>query len=135
MAWGSVIADSTSSRSTSRINRSSTCCDLGSGPRTSMTTVWGGRWTGCTHDVTRLFAGPALRARRAFGVEAGWLHTDTTLFSVHGQYAAETADASVTDAPVAVKESSGDEAEDPAGDEESEPAVIEVTYGYSRDHR
>ncbi len=37
-------------------------------------------------DVTRLFAGLALRARRAFGVEVGRLHADTTSFSVHGQY-------------------------------------------------
>src|SRR5258707_10752398 len=38
-------------------------------------------------DVTRLFAGLALRARRAFGVGAARLHVDTTSFSVHGQYA------------------------------------------------
>src|SRR6266851_4086661 len=39
------------------------------------------------HDVTRLFAGLALRARRAFEIEGGRLHADTTSFSVHGQYA------------------------------------------------
>jgi hypothetical protein len=39
------------------------------------------------HDVTRLFAGLAVRARRAFGVEVGRLHADTTSFAVHGQYA------------------------------------------------
>ena len=39
------------------------------------------------HDVTRLFAGLALRARRAFGVTLAQLHADTTSFSVHGQYA------------------------------------------------
>ena len=37
-------------------------------------------------EVTRLFAGLALRARRAFGVEVGRLHADTTSFSVHGRY-------------------------------------------------
>jgi transposase len=36
------------------------------------------------HDVTRLFAGLALRARRAFGVPVERLHADTTSFSVHG---------------------------------------------------
>src|SRR5258706_2740997 len=41
------------------------------------------------HDVTRLFAGLALRARRAFGIEVGRLHADTTSFAVHGQYALE----------------------------------------------
>ena len=38
------------------------------------------------HDVTRLFAGLALRARRAFGVEVGRLHADTTsLYLGHGR--------------------------------------------------
>jgi len=37
------------------------------------------------HEVTRLFAGLALRARRAFGLEVGRLHADTPSFSVHGQ--------------------------------------------------
>src|SRR5260221_332687 len=41
------------------------------------------------HDVTRLFAGLALRARRAFGIEVGRLHADTTSFAVHGHYALE----------------------------------------------
>ena len=75
-----------------------------------------------THDVTRLFAGVALRARRAFGVEVGRLHADTTSFSVHGQYALGTPDL----------ESATESATER---EEGEPAVIEVTYGYSRDHR
>jgi transposase len=39
------------------------------------------------HDVTRLLAGLALRARRVFGVTVERLHADTTSFSVHGQYA------------------------------------------------
>jgi transposase len=69
-------------------------------------------------DVTRLFAGLALRARRAFGVEVARLHADTTSFSVHGQYASEATD------PVTAE-----------GAPECAPAVIEVTYGYSRDHR
>ena len=37
------------------------------------------------HDVSRLFAGLALRARRAFGLEVGRWHADTTSFAVHGQ--------------------------------------------------
>jgi transposase len=74
------------------------------------------------HDVTRLFAGLALRARRAFGVEVARLHADTTSFSVHGQY--------VQEEPAATAVLSTG-----AEDEADEPAVIEVTYGYSRDHR
>src|SRR5262249_43927425 len=74
------------------------------------------------HNVTRLFAGLALRARRTFGVEVGRLHADTTSFSVHGQYAPDT-----PEVPNAAPEG--------PGDDEGEPAVIAVTYGYSRDHR
>ena len=39
------------------------------------------------HDVTTLFAGLALQARRRFGIAAQHLHIDTTSFSVSGEYA------------------------------------------------
>jgi transposase len=61
------------------------------------------------HDLTKLFAGIASQARRVFGIKAEQVHVDTTSFSVSGDYA---------------------RAEGPA-----EPAVIAITYGYSRDHR
>ncbi len=64
------------------------------------------------HDLTKLFAGIASRARRLFGVKAEQIHVDTTSFSVSGQYRRE--------------------ADNPA---EAEAAVIAITYGYSRDHR
>jgi transposase len=60
------------------------------------------------HDVTALFAGLAHRARAAFGVTVERLHADTTSFHVHGQYAQLDA---------------------------GEPAIIQITYGYARDHR
>jgi transposase len=85
------------------------------------------------HDVTRLFAGLALRARRAFGVEVGRLHADTTSFAVHGQY-----DPYAQDAPEALETSRMLKAaaqEQADEGEEGAPSVIEVTYGYSRDHR
>jgi transposase len=81
------------------------------------------------HDVTRLFAGLALRARRAFGLEVGRLHADTTSFSVHGRYALDLPE--VLETPEALKAAAqANEAVD-----DGAPAVIEVTYGYSRDHR
>src|SRR5262249_33255429 len=43
------------------------------------------------HNVTTLFAGLALRARRTFGVTVDRLHADTTSFSVHGQYESPSA--------------------------------------------
>jgi transposase len=60
------------------------------------------------HDVTTLFAGLALQARRHFGIAAQHLHIDTTSFSVSGDYASK---------------------------EEGDPVAIAITHGYSRDHR
>src|SRR3989475_4871176 len=60
------------------------------------------------HDVTTLFAGLALQARRRFGIQAQYLHIDTTLFSVSGDYATK---------------------------DEGDPVAVAITYGYSRDHR
>lgn len=56
-------------------------------------------------DPTKLFAAIARRAREVFGIQSRQVHVDTTSFSVSGEY------------------------------EGSDEAVIEVTYGYSRDHR
>src|SRR5215472_2150620 len=61
-----------------------------------------------THDLTKLFAGIASRARQIFGITARQVHVDTTSFSVSGEYA----------------RAEGDDA-----------TVIAITYGYSRDHR
>lgn len=63
------------------------------------------------HDVTRLFAAVALRARRAFGIEASRVHVDTTSFSVSGEYEAD------------------------GGEGSEEATMLAVTYGYSREHR
>jgi transposase len=60
------------------------------------------------HDVTMLFAGLALQARRRFGIQAQHLHIDTTSFSVCGDYASQ---------------------------QEGDPVPLAITYGYSRDHR
>jgi transposase len=85
------------------------------------------------HDVTRLFAGLALRARRAFGVEVGRLHADTTSFAVHGQYDPDAQDVpEALETPQMLKAAAQEQAD--AG-EEGAPSVIEVTYGYSREHR
>lgn len=57
------------------------------------------------HDPTRLVASIARRARGVFGIRQDQAHVDTTSFSVSGEY------------------------------ESSDETVLEVTYGYSRDHR
>jgi transposase len=64
------------------------------------------------HDVTALFAGIALRARRAFALPLSPLtywHADTTSFAVSGAY--------------------------PPREGDLDAQTIAVTYGYSRDHR
>ena len=60
------------------------------------------------HDLTKLFAGIASRARQIFGITAKQLHVDTTSFSVSGEYARA---------------------------EGEDTTMIAITYGYSRDHR
>jgi transposase len=87
------------------------------------------------HDVTRLFAGLALRARRAFEVEVGRLHADTTSFSVHGRYALDLPE--LLETPETLRAAVRGTEASAAGEAEEQgaPAVIAVTYGYSRDHR
>jgi transposase len=65
------------------------------------------------HDLTQLFAGIASRARHIFGIKATQVHVDTTSFSVSGEYARGEG----------------------VGETAAEPAVIAITYGYSREHR
>jgi len=52
------------------------------------------------HDVTRLFAHIAVRARRAFGIEPSRVHVDTSSFSVNGRYEATTTDGSEEEATI-----------------------------------
>jgi transposase len=73
------------------------------------------------HDLTKLFAGMASRARKIFGIKAEQVHVDTTSFSVSGEYA--------NAAPRAKEPAEGEESTEP------EAALIAITYGYSRDHR
>jgi len=62
--------------------------------------------------VTEIFAQVSAHALRVFGIEVRFAHLDTTAFSLHGAY---EADASLED--------------------EEEPVPIQITYGYSKDHR
>jgi len=73
------------------------------------------------HDPTRLFAGITRRARQVFGVQAKQIHVDTTSFSVSGEYAQGKAQ--------------GQQAMEAEEADAGDPALIAITYGYSRDHR
>lgn len=73
------------------------------------------------HDVTRLFAGIARRARKVFDVGKRRVHVDTTSFCVSGEYGNDDGD---------------DDDDSSQGEEEtSSEALISITHGYSRDHR
>ena len=62
--------------------------------------------------VTEIFAQVSAHALRVFGIEVRFAHLDTTAFSLQGAYETE---ASLED--------------------EEEPVPIQITYGYSKDHR
>src|SRR5690606_6327380 len=64
--------------------------------------------------VTELFAAVSRRALQVFGIETRCAHLDTTSFGLHGAYAVEN---------------------QPDEIDAEEPRAIEITYGYSRDHR
>lgn len=73
------------------------------------------------HDPTKLCAGIARQARQIFGVQTQQIHVDTTSFSVSGEYATKAG-------PSAEETSVVQEAA-------TDPTLIAITYGYSRDHR
>jgi transposase len=87
-------------------------------------------------EVTRLFAGLALRARRAFGVEVGRLHADTTSFAVHGRYAPYAQGLpEALETPDLLRAAARERSEEDARMDEGVPTVLAVTDGYARDHR
>ena len=61
--------------------------------------------------LTQVFVTIALEAAGKYGVKMDSLHLDSSSFHVHGEYATSKQSA------------------------QEEPTVIEITYGYSRDHR
>jgi transposase len=67
--------------------------------------------------LSEIFLGISLSAAQKFGVSVSAAHLDSTSFHLHGQYEAEALCEPDQDSAVA------------------EPRAIEITYGYSRDHR
>src|SRR5262245_26186665 len=107
MGSGSAIADCISCRSSLPPRRWSVSWGQALPPRIASDDCLGRAldWL-YAHDPTTLFAGIALRARRAFGLSARQVHVGTTSFAVTGEYAADL-----------------------------DAHTLAVTYGYSRDHR
>jgi len=65
------------------------------------------------YGITELFAAISRRALRVYGIETRYAHLDNTTFSLHGEYAVD----------------------DQAEKAEEALMPIEITHGYSRDHR
>src|SRR6266550_1969795 len=88
MDWGSATDSCIWCRSSLPTNPSSTCSDQGSLLRGESVDCLGRTldWL-YAHDLTKLFAGIASRARQIFGIKAEQVHVDTTSFSVSGDYA------------------------------------------------
>ena len=63
------------------------------------------------HGVTEVFASVSARALQVFGIKTDFAHLDSTSFGLHGAYASE--EIQETNAPI----------------------PIQITHGYSRDHR
>ena len=61
--------------------------------------------------VTEVFATVSAKALQIFGIETDYAHLDSTSFGLHGEY------------------------ESQRGEDANEPIPIEITHGYSRDHR
>lgn len=66
------------------------------------------------YGVTELFTKVSARAMGIFNIETHYAHLDSTSFSLQGAYEADTNQENASD---------------------DEPVPIQVTYGYSRDHR
>lgn len=64
--------------------------------------------------VTELFAAVSARALQTFGIETHYAHLDSTSFGLHGAY---------------------ERPEMSESDVDNEPIPIQITHGYSRDHR
>lgn len=67
--------------------------------------------------LSEIFLGISLRAVQIFRVAVSTGHLDSTSFHLHGKYAQEIPGEAEQSEPIA------------------EPSAIEITYGYSRDHR
>lgn len=81
------------------------------------------------HDygVTKLFTTLAMKAARQYGVAMTSVHLDSSSFHVDGQYRLSP---EVTATQGAAESENGESAA-----EVEEPGVIQITHGYSRDHR
>src|SRR5260221_287160 len=84
------------------------------------------------HDVTRLFAGLALRARRTCGIAVGRLPAATPSFSVHGPDAFDLPEGLETPETL---QAAALRADADSGEDTGAPTVIAVTSGYSRAQR
>ncbi len=83
-----------------------------------------------TTGLEQLFTSIALRAAKKYGVSTQSIHLDSSSFHVHGKYELELPQVTFISGEV--------NPDDPKGSDAGETVAsspIEITYGYSRDHR
>ncbi|NES17987.1 MAG: IS1634 family transposase [Symploca sp. SIO3E6] len=89
------------------------------------------------YGLTSVFVTIALAAVKRFGVSSQSVHLDGSSFGVHGKYLDSLqktpAGESLNTEPSLRQENPGQD--NPKSKESSSPVPIEITYGYSRDHR
>lgn len=81
--------------------------------------------------VTEVFARVAQQALNVYGIETRFYHLDSTTFHVHGQY--KQREENSQEKSNAEESSNAEENSKEATT--AQPALIEITYGYSKDHR
>ena len=80
------------------------------------------------YGVTKLFLKIALQIVSIFNIDTSYLHADTTSLSVHGKYENKKSSKDGVNVSETVEELQEEK-------DNEEPYPIEITYGYSRDHR
>jgi transposase len=86
------------------------------------------------YGASKLFAEIAFEIAVEHDLLSGLTHVDTTSFLVHGDYEKYGAKETTVEVASTAKEAQEDTAQETTN-KESNPAVIEVTYGHSKDHR
>lgn len=80
--------------------------------------------------LEQLFTSIALKAAKKYGVSTHSVHLDSSSFHVHGKYEGELPKVTFISGELNRDKPNGSDIE-----EKVAPSPIEITYGYSRDHR
>jgi transposase len=80
-------------------------------------------------EITEIFTSIALSAAQKFEINTDTSHLDSSSFHVHGKYEQEWLSVSFS------RETDSSQLDNSSINHQTSPIPIEITYGYSRDHR